>query len=471
MSTIKNSHGIWEGIIDSSIRSLIVLAIIQAGKNGISGKELERKSGVSRMTIWKQRDRLKNDGLIYYETKGKRTTYYPTQLAMDNPYYRSWVRYDQLFRLLERRRIPIFSPFYNIEFPNYFDYKLESSLLGFALGIGILVTDILLQHLGPNKVKRQKHTQNRNATIIANRLTEKSVKDIISPVRMLTILRQSLYLLGYRFPISTAKKSYDYSFYEMESESYNEVLRAFNNAFPEAAKELQTINFDNQEARIKRRVEDARKRREQLKCKHNFQTELTVRTESYHCSTFGFKSIIDRDTTIDSKEIVQKLDSIRPSTDTCKNHRWKVYSEIMPFVLFECQLCHKVAEIPIESEEKLDAIKEEVETEDSLDLKKSIGICEDIEMFFHRHSNRRLTVNHYIKYYEKLHFSRKIVDRRAFRNEVETIYGILAKNDYIQCINANNVTSRSRVCIRRENIKVKSVTGKKLLTLAIDLAQ
>jgi hypothetical protein len=74
--------------------------------------------------------------------------------------------------------------------------------------------------------------QSKDATIIANRLTEKSVKDIISPVKMLTILRQSLYRLGYRFPISTAKKSGSHSFYEMESKSYEEVVTALNNVFP-----------------------------------------------------------------------------------------------------------------------------------------------------------------------------------------------------------------------------------------------
>jgi hypothetical protein len=441
----------------------ILLAIIQAGeKNGISGSELELRSGASRTTIWKQRVRLRNNGLIYYQTKGKRTIYYPTKLAINDLYFRSWIRCNELFRLLESRRIPIFSPFYNIEYPN-FDNKTERAFLEFALRVGILVTNILVQHLSPNKIRRQKRTQRKN-TIFINRLTEKSVTDIISPVKMLTILRQSLYRLGHRFPISTATNSKGYSFYEMEPKSYDKAVTALNNIFPQAAKEFQAINFNEAEDRIKRRVEIAKKRKEQLKCKHSYRTEITDRTESYHCSICGFPAKIDLNFIVANKEVIQKLDSIRPPTDTCKKHRWKIYSEIVPFVSFECQLCHKVAEIPIESKEKLDTIREEVEMEDSLDLKSSVGICEDIEMFLHRHSNRRLTVDHYIKYYEKHHFTRKIVDRHAFMNEVKTIYRILAKNDYIQCIDANNRTSRSRLYIRRENITVKSVTGKKLIS-------
>jgi hypothetical protein len=462
MSTInKNSHRIWKEIIYSNSGNLIVISVLQAGEAGITGKDLERRTGLSRMTICKQRDRLQNEGFISYQRKGRRAKYYPTKLAMSNYYYRTWVRYRELFQLLERRRIPVSSPFFNIEFPNYFDYKLESSLLGFALEVGILITNILVQHLSPNKVKKPKRTQNRDATIIANRLTEKSVSDIISPVKMLTILRQSLYRLGYRFSISTTKKSGGYSFYEMEPKNFGDVETALNKVFPEAAKELQAINFDHEEDRVKRRVEDAKNRREQQKCGHKFQTEITDKIESYRCSICKYKSIIDRDTIIGSKEVIQMLDSIRPPTDTCRNHRWKVYTEIMPIISFECQLCHKVAEIPIESEEKLDVIREEVETEDSLDLKSSVDVCKDIEMFFHHNSNRRLTEDHYIKYYKKHHFTRKIIDRRAFMNEAKTIYGILAQHGYIKPINSN----RGRVYIRLEN-KIKSVTGKILLTVA-----
>jgi hypothetical protein len=440
----------------------ILLAIIQAGENGISGNELVLRSGVSRITIWKLRVRLRNTGLIYYQTKGKRTTYYPTKLAINDFYFPSWIRCNELFRLLEIQDIPIFSPYYNIKFPS-FDYKTERAFLEFVLRAGFLVTYMLVQHLGPNRIRNQQLTQ-RKSTLLINRLTEKSVTDIISPIKMLTIIRQSLYRLGHRFPISTAKKSDGYSFYEMEPKSYEEVVTALNNVFPQAAKRLQAINFEDAEERVKRGGEIAKKRKEQLKCKHSYRTNITDITERYYCSICDYKSEIDRDSVIGSREIVQKLNSIIPPTDTCRNHRWKVFSEIMPYVSFECSLCHKIAGIPIESEEILDAVREEVETDEHLDLKSSVKVCEDIQMFFHRHSNMKLTTNHYIKYYEQHQNKKKIVDFRAFTTEIETIFRILAKNGYIECITGKGVDKVTKY-IRRENIDIKSVTDKKLLTL------
>jgi len=53
---------------------------------------------------------------------------------------------------------------------------------------------------------------------------------------------------------------------------------------------------------------------------------------------------------------------------------------MMPYVSFECALCYKVAELPIDSREKLDEIREEVETSDGLSL-NSMAVCEDIECF------------------------------------------------------------------------------------------
>lgn len=459
----KESNRIWQGDVAPTVSNLILIAIIQAGTNGITGKELERRSGISRMTIWKQRVRLYDEGFIYYQTKGKRTTYYPTKQATSNLYFRSWIRYKQLFGLLESRRIPISSPFYKVNFPNYFDSKLEMSLLEFTLRIGILITSILVQHLSPNKVKKSKRRQNRNVTKIANKLVEESVRNIISPVKMLIILRQILKGLGYRFSISTAKKSNGYSFYEMEFKSFEEIVTALKSVFPEACEELQAIDFDDAKHWVTKRIEYIKKRKEQLNCKHEYQIETTDKKEIYHCVNCKLTSIIDRDTIIGNKEVLQKLNSIRPPSDTCRNHRWKVCLEKMPSVSFECSLCHKIASILIESEDNLDVIKAEIETDDRLDLKDSIGICEDIELFFHRHSNRGLTVNHYIKYYEQ-HHMKKIVDLWTFRTEVEIIYEILAKSGYIEGFTGKR-DDKLIGYLRRENIEIRSVTGKRLLTL------
>lgn len=464
-NTNKGRTKIWDEIIAPNVRSLILLAIVQAGENGISGKDLEQRTAVSRITIWKQKARLRDDGLIYYQTKGKRTKYYPTELAINDYYFRSWIRYNELFRLLESQGISIFSPFFNIEFPNYFDYKTERALLEFALKIGILVTYILVQRLTPNKTRKLKYKQGIDPSEISNKLINESVRNILSPVKMLIVLRQSLYRLGHRFPISNLKKSSGLSFYAMTSTSYDDVLTAFNRVFPQAYEEFQALNYEDSEYYFKKRIENARNRREQLKCEHKYQITLMDKIERYTCSICKFTSKINLDTIVGNSKVIHKLNSMRPPSDTCRDHRWQAWSDNMPLVSFRCLLCYENAELPIESEEKLDAIREEIETDDHLDLKNSTAICKDIEIFFHRHSNRRLTVDHYIKYYEQHHITKKIVDLETFTNEVETVCRILVKNDYIEYIAGKKADKLIRY-IRRENIEIKSVTGRKLLTLA-----
>jgi hypothetical protein len=49
--------------------------------------------------------------------------------------------------------------------------------------------------------------------------------------------------------------------------------------------------------------------------------------------------------------------------------------------------------------------------------------------------------------------------------QVETIYRILANNGYIECITGKGADKVAGY-IRQENIEIKSVTDKKLLTLA-----
>ena len=455
----KNTSRILKGIVGLNAFDLILLVILQAGEDGISGKDLEKRSGLSRTTVWNQRDRLRDVGMIYYETKGKRTMYYPTKLALNNSYFRSWIKYKELFNLLETRNISVSSPFYNIEFPNYLNFKPEMRILEFVLRIGILLTYIFIQYLGPFNMKQSKRIGSGG---LATKQIEESVKNVISQVKMLTILRQTVFALGYRFHISTAKKFANYSFFELEPKSFESLVTSFSKVFPEAFNKLQAIDFEAAERLGRERIEQTKKRREQLDCKHNYQIQVKNKTEFYYCPICKFRPKINQDVIIDNKELIKKLNSRRPPNDTCRNHRWKIQSEIMPFIRFECALCSTVTELLIDSEQKLDAIEEEVKT----DFKNSVHLCEDIELFFHHHSNRKLTVNHYIRYYKRHYAARKIVDLKSFTSEIKTIYEILAKNDYIEYVTTGSGTNKLLGYIRRENIEVKSVTGKKLLTLA-----
>ena len=74
----------------------------------------------------------------------------------------------------------------------------------------------------------------------------------------------------------------------------------------------------------------------------------------------------------------------------------------------------------------------------------------------------------FVRYY-KGHYTRKNVNLKTFKTQIEIIYGILAKNDYIECIATDNEANKLVEYIRRENTEIKSETGKRLLTLATDL--
>ena len=444
---------------------VILFAIVQSGKNEISGNDLVRRSGISRTTIWKIRDILKDEGLIDYKTNGRRTTYYPTKLAINNFYFRSWIRSGELFGLLESRRIPISSPLCDIKYPDYVDYKPQRVRLEFALRIGILITYILLQYLSPTCASKLNYNQSIASSGITNRLIEESLKNVISPTKMLTILRQTLFASGHRFRISNANKSASDSFYTLEQTSFDNVMKIFIDVFPEAFDALQGISFDDAEDYAKKWIEWAKKRKEQQQCKHEYQIQITKKMERRYCPLCESKPEIARDAIIGSKELVQRLNAVRFSNNNCRNHRWNIYLESMPFVSFQCALCYKIVELPIESEEKLDAIKEEVDNRVGLNR---VSICEDIEMFFHHNSNQRLTVDHYIRYYKNRYSQMEIIDLKAFTLEIKTIFDILAENGYIDCINKNDTTNKPLAYIRREHVEIKSITGKKLLTLALD---
>ena len=61
----------------------------------------------------------------------------------------------------------------------------------------------------------------------------------------------------------------------------------------------------------------------------------------------------------------------------------------------------------------------------------------------------------------------EIIDLKAFTREIKTIFDILAENGYIDCINKNDTTNKPLAYVRREHVEIKSITGKKLLTLAL----
>jgi biotin operon repressor len=61
-------------------RDLILTALLEAGKNGLSQKLLVDKTGLSRDKVYDDCKMLEEkEGLVRHESKGRRTTYYATR--------------------------------------------------------------------------------------------------------------------------------------------------------------------------------------------------------------------------------------------------------------------------------------------------------------------------------------------------------------------------------------------------------
>jgi hypothetical protein len=80
-------------------------------------------------------------------------------------------------------------------------------------------------------------------------------------------------------------------------------------------------------------------------------------------------------------------------------------------------------------ENKLKKIEEVI----SLKLEdRNIGLCNDIEYFFHIKNNQQLTINDFMKFFEGFRSGIRIDDREIFIETVSSIFDILVKYEYIK---------------------------------------
>jgi hypothetical protein len=258
-----NNERLKHGSFNITAKEAILLAILLHGKEGISGKDLEYQSGVSRQTINQERVVLKRNGLIQYKTSGKRTTYFPTKKVLEDRYFRSWIYGKELFNKLESRSVFLDSPFYDTNFS--LDNKTEKLLFEFSLRLGSILTYMFLQVMNPAFIKDLTFNQEISSKEIKDYLIKDWIKNIINPIRALTKIRQSLYLLGYKFEVRTSKEPKNYSFYELETKSFEKLLEAFARLYPYIYKELGKVSDD-----LSKTTESWKKSMERAGCKHGY---------------------------------------------------------------------------------------------------------------------------------------------------------------------------------------------------------
>ncbi|MGA9169349.1 MAG: hypothetical protein WCF03_13080 [Nitrososphaeraceae archaeon] len=102
----------------------------------------------------------------------------------------------------------------------------------------------------------------------------------------------------------------------------------------------------------------------------------------------------------------------------------------------------------IESEEKTQLIDEAVSIKVGIG---NVGLCRDIEYFFHCHNNEELTINDFLRFFKEFRIATQIVDLKLFSDTVSDILDILVENGYIK-LQTHHDDPLKRVYKRQYNI-------------------
>lgn len=414
-------------------RVAITLAIWDSGESGITGKKLEEKSGVSRQTINHEREGLKKEGLIDYKHSGKRTTYYPGKLFLDNQYLRSMIYGRKVLDTLTNPPLNIESPVLNWQL--LYHEKTERTIATLCIRIGLILFYSFLQVMNPKSddlISPMEYKSNTTSSKeISEHLAMKWLKDSADFEKILISLRQEFYLLGYKFKINSNKKSHTrHSFFELEDESYIKIAQAYASVFPNAFEQLEKIGRD-----LSSDVDYWKMRRRRYKCEHRYEMSTENNKRIFTCINCG-----NRITGPDEAEILKietvipitKLNELRPPTDhNCirLGHQWYDRTRRqLNNLRFSCVLCNATINQNFETDEEMQLIEEEVSVNIGIHYMR---LAKDVEYFFHYNRNKAVTIQDFIKFYKEFQGT-KIVDEKSFVGILSKIIEILLISSYIK---------------------------------------
>jgi hypothetical protein len=427
-------------------RDAVFLAILVYGRDGISGKGLEQKSGFSRQTINQERSILKKDGLIDYKTNGKRTTYFPSKEALNNRYFSSWVYGKELFNKLEGHSIFLDSPFFDSHFS--LKNRTEQLFFEFSLRLGSILTYMFMQAMNPEFIKDLTFNKKISSREIKKYFISEWLKNAINPMQALMILRQSVYLLGCDFKVDSCKKPENYSFYELESKSFRELSEAFGRLYPYVYKELQGISN-----KLLEHVKNWKESIEQAKCNHEYKLKFKNEDKHFECSKCKAEVTIRPDEMVKNRKILDRLNNLKPPKDNCIKfgHHWQDRTgyEVNCFHYF-CAICNEIVTFTTESEEKMEIIDEKISV--NLGIEK-LGLGKDIQYFFHRNNNKELAINDLLQLFKKYKRSMHVFENASSTDDIIAILDILVEHGYIEPKTPHHDDPSKRVYIRNKFIE------------------
>jgi hypothetical protein len=454
-------------------RDFILMALIEAGKNGLPQKALIEKTGLSRAKVYDDCEKLeKEEGLIRSETKGKRTTYYATQKIFDDLSLHSLVFGKEIFSKISDSHIPVItqrnlcsnrfhgnSPYYETRFNDdvYFEKKfnrdddsIERLLFEYSSRVGSIITYILLQAMNSDVIKTLTFNEKMSGSAAKDYLVKKWIQNVISPTEMLKVLRKCLRDARYEVAGNESQELGNISSYGLKDEAIGELTGAFSRVFPNVYNDLEETRLA-----FPKSLEQEKKLIEQSICKHELALELKDNEKHFECSKCSFKLVIAIARLIKDKEIIAKLDQQIPPKNSCVKfgHQWTKRSDYyVAFTSFHCVLCGGLARFRIEEDKKLKKIDEVV----SLKLEGvNVSLCNDIEYFFHLNNNQRLTIKDFMKFFEEFRIGIRIDDPKKFIETVSSILDILVRYEYIKEITIlDGHEPLKREFIRKEHLNI-----------------
>lgn len=106
------------------------------------------------------------------------------------------------------------SPYYETKFTG-FDDIIEGLLFRFSVRLGAVLTYLLIQAMNPVTIRQPIHKEDVNsARRIKDYFVERWVKNIMSPVEMINVLRKSFEDPGYYVTLDEGQKFANISSYE-----------------------------------------------------------------------------------------------------------------------------------------------------------------------------------------------------------------------------------------------------------------
>jgi predicted transcriptional regulator len=431
-------------------RDFVLLALFEAGKNGISAKDLQDKADVSRDTVYDECRKLEMEGLVTRKTKGKRTTYYAEPKIFNELFLYSWVFGNEIFSKINSNVMITSDLKSNTLFENsqYYTTKfaakddVERFLFEFSVRIGAIIMYLLIQAMSSDMIYHLTYSNKVPERIVIDHIIESWVKNVISPAKMLHLLRNSIGEPGYHLNFDEMKRFTTTSSFQLTDKIIQRFSKAFERVYPNLHTELDRVKKN-----LPKKIETMRKQMEQLRCHHDYHKSTLKNETRLECSKCKLMKKVKTSDIETNDETIEKLNKLKPLNKIrCDEHCWirdKKYDRIYRSIVYQCLLCNEAIRFYTEEKKILDKIDDVVQRELGF---KYVPLCNKMELYFYHHRNQNVTIRNLMELYREL--DEDYQDQEDLVYNISAILDILIKYGYIEEIDPSAGNLYERMCER-----------------------